>query len=96
MTQQHISKTERIILTLGEEIVAGHFAPGAALPAESDLCDRFSTSRNIIREVFRALMAKRLIEVKRYRGHSSPPATSGIISTVTCCNGRCRTIRIRV
>ncbi|EFM18721.1 FadR/GntR family transcriptional regulator [Pantoea eucalypti] len=68
MTQQHISKTERIILTLGEEIVAGHFAPGAALPAESDLCDRFSTSRNIIREVFRALMAKRLIEVKRYRG----------------------------
>lgn len=68
MTQQQISKTERIIQTLGEEIVAGHFVPGAALPAEADLCDRFSTSRNIIREVFRALMAKRLVEVKRYRG----------------------------
>ncbi|STF79829.1 galactonate operon transcriptional repressor [Escherichia coli] len=28
----------------------------------------FATSRNIIREVFRSLMAKRLIEMKRYRG----------------------------
>ncbi|MFH4346967.1 D-galactonate utilization transcriptional regulator DgoR, partial [Acinetobacter baumannii] len=28
----------------------------------------FATSRNIIREVFRSLEAKRLIEMKRYRG----------------------------
>lgn len=66
--QQNISKTERIILTLGEEIVAGKFRPGAALPAEVDLCERFATSRNIIREVFRALIVKRLVEIKRYRG----------------------------
>ncbi|MRT43183.1 FCD domain-containing protein [Enterobacteriaceae bacterium RIT702] len=68
MTQEQLSKTERIILTLGEEIVAGKFVPGAALPAEAELCERFGTSRNIIREVFRSLMAKRLIEMKRYRG----------------------------
>ncbi|XXN63323.1 FadR/GntR family transcriptional regulator [Enterobacter ludwigii] len=68
MTQEPLSKTERIILTLGEEIVAGKFVPGAALPAEAELCERFSTSRNIIREVFRSLMAKRLMEMKRYRG----------------------------
>lgn len=68
MTQEPLSKTERIIQTLGEEIVAGKYVPGAALPAETELCERFSTSRNIIREVYRSLMAKRLMEMKRYRG----------------------------
>lgn len=68
MTQEPLSKTERILQTLGEEIVAGKYVPGAALPAEAELCERFSTSRNIIREVYRSLMAKRLMEMKRYRG----------------------------
>ncbi|KQN53451.1 FCD domain-containing protein [Erwinia sp. E602] len=68
MTQESLSKTERIILTLGEEIVTGKYLPGAPLPSEADLCEQFTTSRNIIREVFRSLMAKRLIEMKRYRG----------------------------
>jgi GntR family galactonate operon transcriptional repressor len=63
-----ISKTDRILLTLGEEIVSGRFPPGQPLPAEAELCERFATSRNIIREVFRSLTAKRLIEIKRYRG----------------------------
>ncbi|WP_215848068.1 FadR/GntR family transcriptional regulator [Candidatus Pantoea bituminis] len=68
MDQQDVSKTDRILLTLGEEIVSGQFAPGQALPAEAELCERFTTSRNIIREVYRSLTAKRLIEIKRYRG----------------------------
>ncbi|OON40215.1 transcriptional regulator [Izhakiella australiensis] len=68
MNQQTVSKTDRIILALGEEIVAGKYLPGAALPAEAELCERFTTSRNIIREVFRTLTAKKLIEMKRYRG----------------------------
>ncbi|MBJ3816798.1 FadR family transcriptional regulator [Shimwellia pseudoproteus] len=63
-----ITKTDRIILTLGQQIVSGKYAPGAALPAEAELCAEFDTSRNIIREVFRSLMAKRLIDMKRYRG----------------------------
>lgn len=66
--KDELSKTDRIILTLGEEIVSGKYAPGASLPAEAELCEQFSTSRNIIREVFRTLMAKRLVEMKRYRG----------------------------
>lgn len=66
--KDELSKTDRIILTLGEEIVSGKYAPGGSLPAEAELCEQFSTSRNIIREVFRSLMAKRLVEMKRYRG----------------------------
>lgn len=68
MEKQDVSKTDRILLTLGEEIVSGQFAAGQPLPAEVDLCERFATSRNIIREVYRSLTAKRLIEIKRYRG----------------------------
>lgn len=75
MEQPHLSKTDRIILTLGEEIVAGKYLPGAPLPAEAELCEQFATSRNIIREVFRTLMAKRLIEMKRYRGAFVAPRT---------------------
>ncbi|EEH6921339.1 D-galactonate utilization transcriptional regulator DgoR [Salmonella enterica] len=63
-----LNKTDRIVITLGKQIVSGKYVPGSALPAEADLCEEFETSRNIIREVFRSLMAKRLIEMKRYRG----------------------------
>lgn len=68
MNQQDLSKTDRIILDIGQQIVGGKYAPGAPLPAEAELCKEFQTSRNIIREMFRALTAKRLVEVKRYRG----------------------------
>ncbi|MGV1616798.1 D-galactonate utilization transcriptional regulator DgoR [Klebsiella quasipneumoniae] len=64
----NLTKTDRLMVTLGRQIVSGKYLPGAALPAEADLCDEFATSRNIIREVFRSLEAKRLIEMKRYRG----------------------------
>lgn len=63
-----LNKTDRIVITLGKQIVSSKYVPGSALPAETDLCEEFETSRNIIREVFRSLMAKRLIEMKRYRG----------------------------
>jgi GntR family galactonate operon transcriptional repressor len=68
MNKQQIGKTDRIIIEMGQQIVGGKYIPGAALPAETELCEEFETSRNIIREVLRALMSKRLVEVKRYRG----------------------------
>lgn len=63
-----ITKTDRIIATLGKQIVSGKYAPGTSLATEAELCEEFATSRNIIREVFRSLTEKRLIEIKRYRG----------------------------
>ncbi|WP_462183043.1 D-galactonate utilization transcriptional regulator DgoR [Klebsiella variicola] len=63
-----MTKTDRIIETLGRQIVSGKYVPNESLPSEADLCLEFETSRNIIREVYRSLMAKRLIEMKRYRG----------------------------
>lgn len=63
-----LNKTDRIVITLGKQIVSGKYVPGSALPTEMALCVEFETSRNIIREVFRSLMAKRLIAIKWYRG----------------------------
>lgn len=68
MSKQQIGKTDRIIIEIGRQIVGGKYPPGSPLPAEAELCEEFQTSRNIIREVLRALMAKRLVEIKRYRG----------------------------
>lgn len=61
----NLTKTDRLMVTLGRQIVSGKYLPGAALPAEADLCEEFATSRNIIREVFRSLEAKRLIEDRK-------------------------------
>lgn len=68
MDQHALSKTERIIHEMGQQIISGKYVPGSGLPSETELCEEFSTSRNIIREVLRSLTAKRLIEIIRYRG----------------------------
>ena len=52
-----LNKTDRIVITLGKQIVHGKYVPGSPLPAEAELCEEFATSRNIIREVFRSLNA---------------------------------------
>ncbi len=44
----NLTKTDRLMVTLGRQIVSGKYLPGAALPAEADLCEEFATSRNII------------------------------------------------
>ena len=86
-----LNKTDRIVITLGTQIVGGKYVPGSPLPAEAELCEEFETSRNIIREVFRSLMAKRLIEMKRYRGAFVAPRNSGTTSIPMFCNGYWKT-----
>ena len=43
-----LNKTDRIVITLGTQIVGGKYVPGS--PAEAELCEEFETSRNIIRK----------------------------------------------
>ncbi|SQA98738.1 Transcriptional regulators [Cedecea neteri] len=90
-----LNKTDRIIVTLGSKSLVVNTRRAAALPAEAELCEEFETSRNIIREVFRSLMAKRLIEMKRYRGAFVQPGTSGTTSIPRCCSGCLPTITTR-
>jgi len=63
------TKTDRLISALGRDIVQGIVYPaGEALPSEADLCVKYDTSRNVMREVIKVLATKRLIDAQRYRG----------------------------
>ncbi|MDP5239830.1 FadR/GntR family transcriptional regulator [Uliginosibacterium sp. 31-16] len=70
-----LTKTERLIHAFGRDIVQGAHAPGSALPSEADLCQKYDTSRNVMREVIKVLATKRLIDAQRYRGLFVMPRT---------------------
>ncbi len=63
-----MTKTDRLTRLFGKQIAQGEFVPGTALPSEAELCERFSVSRNVMREVIKVLSTKKLIDAQRHRG----------------------------
>lgn len=63
-----MTKTDRLTETFGKQIVQGAYLPSTALPSEAELCERFDTSRNVMREVIKVLSTKKLIDAQRHRG----------------------------
>jgi len=63
-----MTKTDRLTQLFGKQIAQGEFEPASALPSEAELCERFDTSRNVMREVIKVLSTKRLIDAQRHRG----------------------------
>lgn len=57
-----------VVHEIGREIVAGVLKPGDPIPHESEIIRRFNGSRTAIREAFRVLTAKGLIEAKQRAG----------------------------
>ena len=51
-----------------QQIVAGRMAPGAKLPSERRLAERFGVSRPVVREALRSLVERDLVEVHPARG----------------------------
>jgi GntR family transcriptional regulator, galactonate operon transcriptional repressor len=58
----------RVVHELGREIVSGVIKPGEKLPHESIVIERFNGSRTAIREAFRVLTAKGLLEARQRAG----------------------------
>jgi DNA-binding FadR family transcriptional regulator len=52
------SSHDQIAATLGTELLKGVHAPGANMPAEAELIERFRISRTVMREVMKTLAAK--------------------------------------
>lgn len=52
---------EQVAEQLREAILRGELAGGEALPAERELCDRFSVGRTTVREALRVLQAQGLV-----------------------------------
>ncbi|MCR9213949.1 MAG: FadR family transcriptional regulator [Proteobacteria bacterium] len=57
-----------VVHEIGREIVTGVLKPGNPIPHESEIIKRFNGSRTAIREAFRVLTAKGLIEAKQRAG----------------------------
>ena len=58
---------ERLLESLGADIVAGRLAPGTRL-LTAEIADRFGASRSALREVVRVLESMGLVEVRRRAG----------------------------
>lgn len=59
-----LSSHDQVARALGVEILAGTYLPGAKLPPEAELLNRFGISRTVLREAFKTLTAKGLIVSK--------------------------------
>ncbi len=59
---------EKIANALGLAIIGGEHPPGSLLPTEVELCAQLSVSRSALREAFKLLSAKRLIQSRQKVG----------------------------
>jgi GntR family phosphonate transport system transcriptional regulator len=57
-----------IAATLQGEIAAGHYRPGAKLPTEAALADRFGVNRHTVRHALAALADRDLVHARRGAG----------------------------
>mgnify|MGYP001178209851 CR=1 FL=1 len=71
----HKRLPERIADEIESAIVHGEFAAGVQLPSEQQLAAQFGVSRNVVREAFRYLQARGLIEIINGSGaYVTPPS----------------------
>lgn len=59
---------DQVVEEIGSDIIGGRLQPGALLPSESALLQRFDVSRTVLREAITVLSAKGLIEARQKRG----------------------------
>jgi GntR family transcriptional regulator len=58
----------QIASALASDIAAGTLSPGAQLPPEDGLIDRFGVSRTTVRKAVESLVARGLVEIRRGKG----------------------------
>jgi len=63
-----MSLTDKAMTRLRELIQSGELPPGSRLPPEQQLASELGVGRNIMREAVRALVAARVLEVRRGNG----------------------------
>jgi DNA-binding FadR family transcriptional regulator len=62
--ERAISSHDQIAAVLGTEILLGIHRPGANMPPEPELIERFQVSRTVMREVMKTLTAKGFVTAK--------------------------------
>src|SRR5436190_7356616 len=59
---------EQVAGEIEEAIIGGTFGVGSQLPSEQNLADQFGVSRNVVREAFKFLKERGLIEIHNGSG----------------------------
>src|SRR5690349_10707602 len=72
--------SERVASEIEESIITGTFRVGSQLPSEQRLADQFGVSRNVVREAFKVLRERGLIEIQNGSGAYVRRPDSGITS----------------
>jgi len=72
--------SERVASEIEESIITGNFSVGSQLPSEQRLADQFGVSRNVVREAFKVLRERGLIEIQNGSGAYVRRPDSGITS----------------
>src|SRR3979409_2788592 len=62
--ERAMSSHDQIAAALGTEILKGIHKPGANMPPEAELIERFQVSRTVLREVMKTLTAKGFVTSK--------------------------------
>jgi GntR family transcriptional repressor for pyruvate dehydrogenase complex len=62
------SRADLLVDKITNSIINGELSDGELLPPEAQLCEIFGISRSILREAFRVLASKGLVEVKQGHG----------------------------
>jgi DNA-binding FadR family transcriptional regulator len=74
------SRAAQAAADLGRAILAGRYAPGAAMPREAELAAEMGVSRNTLREAMKVLASKSLVEIAPRRGTVVlPPARWNVL-----------------
>ncbi|MEY4173919.1 MAG: hypothetical protein RI900_1084 [Actinomycetota bacterium] len=61
LPRQHATAYSLITQQLRDEITAGHYPPGVALPTEAELCEAHGVSRQTVRRAFQDLVAEGIV-----------------------------------
>jgi GntR family transcriptional regulator len=64
----HLPLHAQVEEALRESIASGFLSPGARLPPEDQLVERYSVSRTTIRTAIQSLLARGLVEIRRGKG----------------------------
>ncbi|MEC3958786.1 GntR family transcriptional regulator [Nocardia sp. CDC153] len=83
-TLDRASRSAQVATIIRNNILAGHFRPGARL-SEPDICEALKVSRNTVREAFRTLIEERLVTHELNRGvFVRVPAITDIAEVYKC------------
>ena len=89
------ARTQHLVDTLRQEIISGHYPPGATLRQE-ELAEAFAASRMPVREALRTLDAEGLIQLQPNRGAVVAPIDVNELREITEMREAAETLAIRV